>query len=106
MVPLGNNEGLRSANKEIEKLLKEGGGAAGEEKVEVSSVGEGAEGGVADALDQEEINENLADMTPQDIEDLREIQSLWINGRGRGEDKSQNQPNKPDFAPKKTFLSI
>ena len=37
MVPLGNNEGLQSAHKAIEKLLKEGGGAE-EEKDEVDGM--------------------------------------------------------------------
>ena len=76
MVPLGNKEQLLSANKAIEKLLKEG-GSAEEEKVELEDY-QGAEGGVADALDQEEIDD-VADMSPEDIEELAETQGLDDN---------------------------
>ena len=38
-----------------------------------------AEGDVADALNQEEIGGNLADMSPQDIDELAEVQDLDSN---------------------------
>ena len=86
MIPLGNKEQLLSANKAIEKLLKEGGvtaeGAAEEEETKEEGVPQeekDAEGDVADASNQEEIGGNLADMSPQDIDELAEVQDLDSN---------------------------
>ena len=111
MVPLGNKEQLLSANKAIEKLLKEG-GSAEEEKVELEDYGDGSEytdaddnsdneygsvdtgvassedamdaerDAVMEALRKQDIDEDdVRNMSREDVEDVVTEQNLSLSER-------------------------
>ena len=101
MVPLGNKEQLLNAHKAIENLLKEGGSAeeGAAEEGAAEDAAEDAAGGVeeeknalADALDLEEIDDDdLADLSPQDIEEVVETQGLNPNEAQQLQDRRSSR---------------
>ena len=109
MVPLGNKEQLLNAHKAIENLLKEGGSA--EEGAAEEGAAEDAAGGVeeekdasADALGLEEIDDDdLADLSPQDIEEVVETRGLNPNEAQQLQDRRSSRiaaqaPSTPEVA--------